>query len=634
VPPPTNVLNVLNVDDNAASRYLRTRVFQQAGFRVTEAATGTEALQLVCDMPNLILLDVNLPDVSGLEVCRRIKTTPSTRSIPVMQVSATAREPEDRVIGLEGGADTYLTEPIDPEVLLATARALLRVKKAEDEARNASLEWQATFDAVHDGLAKLDRNGRIVRCNVALERLLQQPASSLCGRLCYDLVREVFGTSQGLPFLRMLETRRPERTELQADGKWIAISSDPMLDAEGAVTGAVWRLADITEHKLLEERLREAQKAESIGTLAGGIAHDFNNLLTGVIGNASLAMTEVEPASVARSLLDDVMIAAEKAADLTRQLLAYSGRSRLILGRLDLSELIAGITKLLEASVSKRIYLDLRLDAGLPQIEGDADQMRQLLISMVMNAVEAIGDSPGAIIIRTGVTEVLDGADGLTSGSHVVLEVQDTGAGMDEQTQARVFEPFFTTKFLGRGMGLAAAMGIARAHQGTIRVTSAPGQGSTFTVLLPAFAPATLEREAAEDLRGSGTILVVDDEEVIRQTASVALERYGYEVLLAEDGQKAIELLGSHAARVVLVLLDLTMPGMSGQETCRQIAQIRPGLPVVVSTGYAQQEAVRRFAGQPIASFIQKPYTAAKLGRVVKAALNKHAIERPASGIV
>jgi two-component system CheB/CheR fusion protein len=619
MPQPT----ILNVDDDAAVRYVRTRVLEQAGFGVTEAATGGEALRLAANLPNLILLDVHLPDLDGLEVCRRLKSDPATQFIPVLHVSATAREMIDRVRGLDGGADSYLTEPVEPEVLVATARALLRAHEAEEGIRLAAQQWQATFDAINDGLALVDRDGVILRCNRSLVRILDLPASVIIGQRCFEIAKSVFPGQDVFPFLRMLETRQSERAELCTGQRWIAVSSDPLADEEGTITGGVWRVSDITESKKIEEELLQAQKAESIAMLAGGIAHDFNNLLTGVIGNASLALYGLAADHPLRSSLEDVMVAAGKAADLTKQLLAYSGGGRFVVRRLDISSAILETAKLLEASIPRKIRLQFDLATEPSMIEADPDQVRQLLMNLVINAAEAIGEAAGTITIRTRSRNFPQGFAELAAGQYVALEVADTGIGMEQSVRSRVFEPFFTTKFLGRGMGLAAVMGIARAHKGTVHVTSQPGQGSVFSVLFPVAVATPSMGAAGEDLTGSGTVLVVDDEEVVRQAAKMALQRYGYKVLLAEDGRAAIEIVRQRTGQIGLVLLDMTMPVMGGDEAFVHLAEIAPRIPVIASTGYSETEAAQRFAGRQLAGFIQKPYTAAQLARLVKAVLKK-----------
>jgi two-component system cell cycle sensor histidine kinase/response regulator CckA len=395
-----------------------------------------------------------------------------------------------------------------------------------------------------------------------------------------------------------------------------------------------WRwvafVLDLTERKHLEQRLKESQKLESIGLLAGGIAHDFNNLLTGIMGNASLALEGVPPEDGRRMLIENVVKASEKAAHLTRQLLAYSGKGRFVIQAINLSELVSEISALLRTSIPKKVELRLDIREDLPPIEGDSSQIQQLIMNMVLNGAEAIGDSIGTVLVTTGVEDVDEEyirtaglREGIKPGRYVCLEVHDTGCGMDERTRARIFDPFFTTKFTGRGLGLAAALGIVRGHNGDIKVYSAPGKGSTFKVLLPQAGVAYEKPPAPEvrELRGSGIILVVDDEEIVREAARTALERYGYKVLAAENGREAIEIFRPRAGEISAVLLDMTMPVMSGEETFEKLTAIRPGVRVIVSSGYNEMEALRRFSGTGISAFIQKPYTAAQLAGRLKAVL-------------
>ena len=376
------------------------------------------------------------------------------------------------------------------------------------------------------------------------------------------------------------------------------------------------------------DQLRQAQKLESIGILAGGVAHDFNNLLTGIIGSASLILNDLPPHHPARIRVEEICAASERAAGLTRQLLAYSGQGRFIVEPLDLSNLVRDMKDLLRLSVPKGISLNFELAGRLPAIEADASQMQQIVMNLVINGSEAIAPSQGAIVVRTGARD-LDAeyirhtlAPGIQPGPYVFLEVQDNGSGMGEATLARVFEPFFTTKFTGRGLGLAAVSGIVRGHRGTIKVDTATGEGTTFKVLFPASEKAA-ERAApaAESTtkQGSGTILVVDNEEVVRSVARAALERSGYSVLLAENGTQGIELFRGAAGKISLVLLDMTMPGLSGHDTFLGLRQIRPDIKVVLSSGYDEQEARQRFAGEGLAGFIQKPYTFAALNEKVSA---------------
>ena len=393
---------------------------------------------------------------------------------------------------------------------------------------------------------------------------------------------------------------------------------------------------DLTERKALERRLVETQKLESIGLLAGGIARDFNNLLVGVLGNASLAQEDLPPGSRARSFLGGIVKAAERAAHLTREMLAYAGKGRFVIEMLDISETVRDVTNLIRSSIPSKVAVRFDLDRVLPLLEADPGQMQQLVMNLVLNAAEAIGDAPGVVTVRTAVRNVEQSDlqqpefSALQPGPHILLEVRDTGCGMDGETAVRIFDPFFTTKFTGRGLGLAAVSGIVRAHKGAIRVTSAPGEGSTFVVLLPATAVVESENVKPEstriDLQGSGTILVVDDEEIVRLTAKGALERQGYTVVLADCGDAAIEIVARDDRNISLVLLDLSMPGMDGHETLRRLRAFKPDAPVILSSGYNEAECLRLFEGEKIAGFVQKPYTFARLAESVKSALAKNVV--------
>jgi len=407
-------------------------------------------------------------------------------------------------------------------------------------------------------------------------------------------------------------------------------------DESGRAIRVVGSMRDQTElERALEEReemerkFQETQKLESLGVLAGGIAHDFNNLLTAMIGNVSLLKLELPDRSDCQEMLDEVESAAMRAADLCKQMLAYSGQGRFVLGRLDLSGVVREIVPLLEVSISKSARLHLRLAEDLPPVLADAAQMNQVVMNLVINASEAIGSASGLISLTTGALQArADYLSGLgmdrelEPGCYVFLEVSDDGAGMDEETMARIFEPFFTTKFTGRGLGLAAVQGIVRGHKGGLKVYSEPGKGTTFKILLPA-AEQTGEAadpecvpsraEAAED----SVILVVDDEPTVRATAERVLGRFGHRVVLAEDGAQGVELLRSRRGEIAAVLLDLTMPHMDGVEAFRQMRQVKPGIPVVLMSGYNEEAALQRFMGKGLSGFIQKPFLAEALARKV-----------------
>jgi CheY-like chemotaxis protein len=367
--------------------------------------------------------------------------------------------------------------------------------------------------------------------------------------------------------------------------------------------------------------------------LAGGIAHDFNNLLAIILGNASLALDELPPMSSVRDSLRVIEKTSLRAAELCRQMLAYSGKCLFVNQPIRLKELIEEMVSLLKSSISKKAVLNLKLGERLPPLRGDPSQIGQVLMNLVINASEAVGDHNGVITISTGVSNCsrqnLRGVyldETWTEGRYVWLEVADTGCGMAPETQQRIFEPFFTTKFTGRGLGLSAVLGIVRGHKGMLKVESQPGQGATFTV----FFPASREEAAltgrdgglsSETWKGTGTILLADDEESVRTMGKRMLRRLGFEVLTAVDGREALEIYHAQREEIKLVLLDLTMPCMDGEETLDELRRIDPEIRVVMSSGYSEGEIAARFAGKRLAGFLQKPYALYELAQCLRRAL-------------
>ncbi|MDP8206816.1 MAG: PAS domain S-box protein [Candidatus Electryonea clarkiae] len=382
------------------------------------------------------------------------------------------------------------------------------------------------------------------------------------------------------------------------------------------------------ERRKLESRFQEAQKKESLSILAGGIAHDFNNLLVGILGNASLALMDLSPFSPAKESLEEIEKSAQRAADLTKQMLAYSGKGRFVIKDFDLSELVSEMTRLVKASISKKARLESHFDRELPGIKGDMTQIRQLAMNLIINASEALEDKEGVITIKTGVKkcseDFLNGTyldEELSPGDYVYLEVTDTGCGMNDETLGKIFDPFFTTKFTGRGLGLAASLGIVEGHKGTISISSSLGEGAAFIVYFPVSAPhlqSPIEKLKTEIIsRGAGTILIVDDEPAVLSLGKRALERAGYTILTAVDGEDGIEVFRKNADKVSLILLDLTMPKLNGDEAIIELKKIKPDVKVILSSGYSEEAARERFADQGLAGFIHKPYKLMKLIEMV-----------------
>jgi two-component system cell cycle sensor histidine kinase/response regulator CckA len=391
---------------------------------------------------------------------------------------------------------------------------------------------------------------------------------------------------------------------------------------------------DVTELRHLEQQMLHSQKLESLGVLAGGIAHDFNNLLTGILGNADLAKTEMSPLAPSRASLEGIEVAARRAADLCRQLLAYSGRGRFIIQPLDLQELVEEMGHLLAVSISKKVVLKYHFSTGVPAVDADATQLRQVIMNLIVNASEAIGERSGVISVTVGLSQCDEsylkscfGTEHPKVGDYVYLEVADTGRGMDKATMDRIFDPFFSTKFTGRGLGLAAVLGIVRGHRGAIKVYSEEGRGTTFKLLFPASesSASKLEPKApvSAGYHASGKVLLADDEETIRNLGRRMLQRAGFEVIVAADGREAIEKFAKDKDGISLVILDLTMPHSDGEVCYREMRQLKPGVRVILSSGYNEQDIVNRFAGKGLAGFVQKPYTSEELLSKVREALGR-----------
>ncbi len=423
----------------------------------------------------------------------------------------------------------------------------------------------------------------------------------------------------------------------QGRAVWIRDHYFPVL-RDGALVGDRGFIIDISEAKRaelerqeMETQIQHAQRMESLGQMAGGIAHDFNNLLTAIGGYAELASRQTEE-SETRQLVEQIINSTRRAADLTRQLLAYAGQGRRVEQSCNINSIVREMSALLQSVISRKVNLRFELAPSEMTIKGEASQLRQVVMELLSNASDSIGENPGEIVIRSGVEDLRSSdtrghySDGPPApGSYVVLEVEDSGCGMDAQSMRRIFDPFFTTKFTGRGLGLAAVQGIVRAHGGTVHVESRPGMGTSIKVFLPArnlqtvepAAPAQparapqqrqTEGSAVQAMNLGGYVLVVDDEESVRAITQAILKKQGISVLTAADGVEAVAMVQEHGAEIALVLLDVTMPRMSGVEAFRAMRELQPDIRVVLSSGYNQAEAYRQFSQEGLCGFIQKPY--------------------------
>ena len=522
------------------------------------------------------------------------------------------------------------------EELEATNEELITVNQ-ELQIRNTELEntrefAQATIDTVHNGLLVLGQDLRVLKANKSLFRMFRLSAEEVEHHSIFELADGIFEVSALRKFLEQLlpAKRTIEDYELLYEhpimGRRTLLLNAHRFDREQRILLAV---QDVTEARRYENELHQSQKMEAIGYLAAGVAHDFNNLLTGILGNASLLLAKLGSSTSSSETLGYIISSGEQAAALVRQLLAYAGKGYFYLKQVDLTDTVVRTVRLIQTTLPLTVRLRLELAGDVPTVLADESQIQQLVMNLIINAAEAIGSSGGDVLVRTG-RQTLRGEtlpdsvlqEKPVPGEYLFLEVTDTGCGMDEATASRIFDPFFTTKFTGRGLGLAAVQGIVRQHKGAIQLHSVLGKGSSFRIflILGEAAPALDETpEIREDLRGSGLILVIDDEQMIRTFSRAALESYGYEVLLAGDGSEGIRLFREHANKVKIVLLDIGMPGMNGYETLRRLREIQRDTPVLICSGFGELETEQHLKDdEDVAGFLPKPYTAKQLAEAVK----------------
>jgi len=511
---------------------------------------------------------------------------------------------------------------------------------AGEQARQALRESEERYRIVteisRDAIEVVNETGKTVFVNPAVEELLGYTPEECFGkkfRNWLDVVHPDDRDRVTEEFRRVEERGEtvyyaPMRVR-HKNGSWVWVKAiaTSYLSANGEryileVTQDITEQVEAEQHRQqLEEHTREARRLESLGVLAGGIAHDFNNIMVSVLGYSDLALQKLSPSSPARLMVEKAMKGGERAAELCSQMLAYSGNRQLAVGAIDLNAVVEEMSQLLEVSLTNKTALKYELEADLPAVEADPTQLPQVVMNLIVNASEAIGEKGGVIGVSTRVMEcdsdywkgVFFSGEEMAEGVYVCLEVTDTGCGMDAETKARIFDPFFTTKFTGRGLGLATVLGITRAHKGAIELSSEPGKGTTIRLLFPAIqqpAEQVAQEVAVPDgWRGAGTVLLVDDEAHVLEVGGLMLERAGFEVRAARDGREALEVFREYQADIVCVVLDLMMPNMNGEETLRELRRIQGDVKVVLSSGYHEQDMSERLAGVSFAGFLNKPYT-------------------------
>lgn len=587
-----------------------------------------------------------LRDPNWAPLRERLKDTPlrACWSVPILapndQVLGTIalycvqpREPRptelDLLVGATGLAALALENAHseqrlrDSEAHLAEAQRIAHLGSWRGDSRSGSLRWSDEMYRIFgwplDRPVTHDEFMRVIHPE-DIERLRAEQGSANEGRPSGDTEYRLIRPNGEV---RHVRERCTFGKDDQGRPSWI----------EGVVLDVTEQKRAEEERLKLERHLQQTQRLESLGLLAGGIAHDFNNILMAIIGNAELARQELPHGSTVAGLIEKIEKSSWRAADLSQQMLAYAGRGRFVSTLLDLNKILSEMLPLIRAAIPNSVKYQCEGMANLPAIKGDAAQLRQIVVSLITNAAEAIGDQDGTIRVATGLMhgdrafldDVLDTVrasreEPLPVGAYVFLEVVDNGCGMDPEVQKKMFDPFFTTKFTGRGLGLAAVLGMVRGHRGTIKVRSAPGQGCHVRILFPAGADAG-EAESAPPVaespiaaaRPRPMILLVDDEEPVRVVCRRLLEHLGCDVLLAADGPAALEICRHHTGRIDGVLLDLTMPRLNGDQVFLKLREMKPDLKVILYSGYNEQEASQRFAALGIDGFLQKPFNLAAL---------------------
>ena len=627
-------------------------------YRTVFQNTGSATALIDSDM-TIMMINRGFEKLSGYtseEVCGRMKWTEfvSPGDLDMMMGyhrdrrsggTDVPREYEFRIIDRQGVTrDVHMQVDMIPgtEMSVCSVLDISELKSAQSRLHDSIRKMESLLKTMPDMMFVLSRNGEYEDYWVNDDSALAIPPDRILGSSISELALSGDKLDEVLDRIALtLDTGKIHSVEYELDmgaaRRYFEARLSPYFDHSviAVVRDITGRREEERKRLELEARIQHTQKLESLGVLAGGIAHDFNNILMTILGNADLALMSLPDSSPARSFLGEVVSAASTASDLARQMLAYSGRSDFEIRPLDLNEIVRDMTHMLEVSISKKVVLKLRLAEELPVVMADSAQIGQIIMNLITNASEAVGNKSGYISLTTGAmycdSEYLSTTEftgELSDDLYVYLEVADTGCGMDETVRSQVFEPFFTTKYTGRGLGLSSVLGIVRGHGGAVKVYSEPGQGTTFKVLLPAcpdggpLQGTPSQDHFGEGWKGSGLVLFADDEDTVLAVGRRMLEHMGFGVLTAEDGREALAVFRKRRDDLVLVILDMTMPHLGGDEVYREIRRMDCDIPVIVSSGFSRKDVMHRFAGKRIDGFIQKPYRAEDLSKVIRNVLD------------
>lgn len=652
---------LLAVDDDPENLFILQELIAEylPGTDLVTCSSADQGLQALAERAfDGALVDVQMPGMDGIEMCRRMKSDTATAHVPVVLVTAHHSTSNLKARGLEAGAVDFITRPIGNEELVAKIRVMLRIKKAEDELREANVtleervarrteelsaarerlslanaEWEQTFSAISDWVCLIDLEGTILRANRSFVTVEGEvtPGDQV-GKKCCAFVHGCEGHIDGCPLREVVAsgTRAIAEINVAAD-RWTSVTVDPVFGPDGDLIAAVHVCRDLTEQKSLERQLRQSHRLESIGQLAGGVAHDFNNILQAMGSYAEFALGHLGDSAATEADLRQIQVQMERAATLTRQLLAFSRQQILKRKSIDLNLLIENFLEMLGRVIGEDVELRRDLGEGLPEVYADPGQIEQVLMNLVVNARDAMPDG-GVVTISTTACPLdvaLPTARGERNEENAVcVVIQDTGEGMGADTLERVFEPFFSTKDpdKGTGLGLSTVFGIVKQHDGEVEVSSELGKGTTFTVHLPLAKVATTTKAAQEDSMsvpgGTETLLFAEDEEFVRIPTTLMLEDAGYTVLSAPDGEAAIEIAGRDHGQIDMVILDVVMPKAGGRKVLEFIRKTSPTMPVLFTSGYPRDQ-LDGLEWENAVEILPKPYSAATLLRAVREVLDR-----------
>src|ERR1043166_223746 len=618
----TELLRVLLVEDNAVDAKFITGLLRlpTAALQCQHVTRLVEALgHLERSHPDVILLDLNLEDSAGYDTFYRIQQAASGAAILVLSGS----DDEDLAIKTvrEGAQDYLVKGTFDGRLLLRSIRYAIERKRSEEALRQSQATVRAIFENSVEGIVIFADDGICLEANAAAGALINLPRNELVGcRLC-DFCEK--GFEQVWAELRTSQSGRGQLWAHPKDGSRRLV--DYSFTANILPGQHLAMLRDITEQQDMEEQLRDSQKMEAVGRLAGGVAHDFNNILGIISGHAELLESSAR-GQVERARAEKIISATEKASSLTRQLLAFGRKQVMSLKLLDLSAVLEGVSSMVDCLMGAEIQIRIQAQRNLGLVRADQSQLEQVIMNLATNAREAMPEG-GTLTITIEEYECGEDTCDVPAGEYICFSVSDTGVGMTEETQARMFEPFFTTRKGGSGLGLSTVYGIVKQSGGSIRVKSAPHQGTTFSICLPKVSGPDLEPapEAKKPAHATGneTILLVDNEEDLRNAACEYLESCGYRVLTAGDGREAVAICNEHEGTISLLISDIVMPKLNGRGLVEHVRKARPQTNVLVISGYGDDAVLSHGIALDSSCFLQKPFTFQDLGAKIRAILDK-----------